>query len=226
MPEWDSPSQSNDILNSYSPTSVLSKLGQPVMYVVRHGNVKADSQEKIRGLINPDLDDKGEKQAQEIADFFADIQVSRVAVDDLNRTRQTAMPLIEAKNIPLDVDTDLRSWDLGDIEGEPIEDHEEDIKQFKNNPEVEPVAGQSWGDFSQQATNAFRRYLRISMEGLPVVVITHGSFIQVILKMLGDDVGEGYHEIPVEPGGIIAITLDRNGFHPQILTGEVQSQDE
>jgi len=123
----------------------------------------------------------------------------------------------------------LRSWDVGsDLEGEPIEDHEDDIKEFRQQPDKVPVGGQSWGDYQNQVENFIHHYLNVAMDSEhPIVILTHGSAIQVIWGMFGEDVdSEKYDKIPLEPAGIAALYLTRMGSRIKILEGAGDNLDE
>ncbi len=208
------------ILDSYSPTSVLSKLGTTVMYLVRHGEVDNDKQHVVRGLINQNLNDKGKKDAKKVADYFADIDIGGVVTDDLARTKETALPIAIEKDEELEMDPYLRSWHLGsEIEDHPIEEVDANILDLKNHPDKLPVGGESYGEFYDECVEAFNKYLGRSMGGKPWVMVTHGSFIQAIFSHLGEKIDQSYSEIPVGPAGIIAIVLGRDGFKPKILAG-------
>jgi len=199
------------------------------MYIGRHAEVNLDKQDRIRGLDNPSLNEKGQRDAKKLVELFADIPLSAIYSDDLARTIETATPLAEAKGLPLKIDTDLRSWDVGsELEGQPLDEHREEIDQLKGNPEQIPVAGQSWGSFCRQVQAAFRRHMDESLSAdAPVLFFTHGSALQVIWEELGEEgIGEDYLDIPVEPAGIVAIYLTREGFKPVILSGEGVNEDE
>jgi broad specificity phosphatase PhoE len=218
MPEWDSPSTSSDVLNSYSPSSVLSKLGRTVMYIVRHCEIKQDKQKLVRGLSNQSLDEQGKEDAKKVAKFFSDIEIGGVVTDDMSRTKETALPIALEKDKELQMDPYLRSWHLGaEIEGEPIDEVDEQILDLKNHPEKLPVGGESYAEFSAECEESFNKYLSRSMSGLPWVMVTHGSFIQVIFEYLGEKIDQSYHSIPVGPGGIVEIQLTRDGFKPKVL---------
>lgn len=221
----------------YSPSSVLSsfdagvqdKIGQPLIYLVRHANVAADSTDTIRGLMNPSLDDKGKKQSQDIVEFFVDIELSAIYTDDMKRAYETVLPLAGDKGITIVRDPKLRSWDVGtDLEGEPIEDNEEVIAELRLQPDKVPSGGQSWGSYVTQIEDAIQRYIGIALgEDYPIVLVIHGSGVQVIWSGLGevDDVSK-YDEIPLEPSGIASLYLTRFGPRVKILQGEGKNLDE
>jgi broad specificity phosphatase PhoE len=206
------------ILDSYSPKSVLSKLGETVMYIVRHGEVGLDKKKIVRGLVNEALNDKGKADAKKVADFFADIDVGGVVTDDLDRTRETALPIAIEKDEELETDPRLRSWHLGaEIEGKKIDDVDAEILDLKNHPEKMPIGGESYGEFYDECVAAFNKYLSRSMDGKPWVVVSHGSFLQAIFQYLGEKIDQSYHAIPVGPAGIVSIVLTRDGFKPKVL---------
>src|SRR6266478_2642556 len=92
---------------------VADKIGQPLMYLVRHATIDLDVEGKIRGTQNDPLNDQGEGEAAELAAFFADLPVSAIYSDDLDRTYHTAIRIAHAKDLEVKQDISLRSWDVG-----------------------------------------------------------------------------------------------------------------
>jgi broad specificity phosphatase PhoE len=221
---------------SYSPSMFLSsigtesKIGEPILYIVRHAEVTLDKTNTIRGLMNPGLNSKGKNDAQELADFFADIDLSAIYVDDLKRTIQTALPLASEKKITVQVDPDLRSWDVGtELEGEKIKKHEDDIAELRQQPDKVPVGGQSWGDYQKQIESALSRYIGMALDApSPIAIFTHGSAVQIIWQSLGEELEDvdKYDEIPLEPAGVAAVYMTRFGVKLKVLKGAGENLDE
>jgi|SRR5882724_472358 len=209
--------------------SVSDKIGSVLLYVVRHANVGMDSKGTMRGLENPSLDAKGGKQRDELAEYFSNVSLSGIATDDLERTQQTVLPIADAQKLELQIDIDLRSWDVGtELEGKSIETHKAEIIKLKTQPWLVPVGGQSWGEFEGQATEALYRYVHRGMDSaFPWLICEHGSFIQVTavqLKMM--EKKAEYDATPIEPSGIIGVYLTRTGLQGRILRGKKDSTDE
>jgi len=153
-----------------------------------------------------------------VADFFADIDVGGVVTDDLERTRETALPIAIEKDEELETDPRLRSWHLGaEIEGKKIDEVDADILDLKNHPDKLPIGGESYGEFFNECVESFNKYLSRSMGGKPWVMVTHGSFVQAIFKYLGENIDQSYGAIPIGPAGIVSVVLTRDGFKPKIL---------
>jgi broad specificity phosphatase PhoE len=220
----------------YSPASVLSsyerlpdKIGEIVLYIIRHAEVKNDKQKLIRGLSNQGLDDKGQEQAKELADFFSDRPLSGIYTDDLKRAYQTALPIAAEQDLEVEIDAMLRSWDVGsDLEGKPIEKNRDEIAELRQQPDKIPPGGQSWADYTKQVESWFTRYVTQGMDNDdPVAVVTHGSAIQVLWNGLGEEVdADKYDEIPLEPAGVAGIYLTRFGQKVRILRGKGVALDE
>ncbi len=106
--------------------------------------------------------------------------------------------------------------------------HKLEIRDLKIHPDKIPVAGQSWGEFKRNCCEAIQRYVRMGMESsAPIVLVTHGSFIQVLFSEYGDWEDEGHYDhTPLDQTGIAAIYLTRNGFELKILRGAKESPDE
>lgn len=219
----------------YSPAAVLnpfdlgaSKVGAPILYVVRHAENDDDANDRIRGLKDQPLNAHGEKQLEALRDFFADRMVLSVYTDDLSRTRATAMAVAQACNCGVETDLGLRSWDVGKLEGKAMAAHKLEIQDFKTHPDKVPVGGQSWGEFERQAGEAIERAVRRGMEAsAPVCIVTHGSLIQIFFQRYGDlSPTASYDMTPLDQAGVAALYLTRNGHELKTLRGAKESSDE
>jgi broad specificity phosphatase PhoE len=208
---------------------VSDKIGAVILYVIRHANVAEDKEGTIRGLLNPGLDDKGRRDREKIVSFFKEIPLSFIVTDDLKRTQQTAKPLADAKKLRLEIDPNLRSWDVGsELEGEEIEEHKDEIARFKTNPQLVPIGGQSWANYEVQVDDSLHRYVDRSLGTLDAgAMVVHGSYIQIVSVRLGfEEHDPAYDHTCVEPGGIIAVYMTRQGLLMKPLLGEKESEDE
>lgn len=222
---------------SYVPSALLNptqdfggkpKIGAPILYIVRHAQNDDDAQKKIRGLKDQPLNEVGEKQLESLKAFFSERPVLGVYTDDLSRTRATAMAIAQACRCGVETDIDLRSWDVGKLEGKALASHKLEIQDLKTHPDKVPVGGQSWAAFETQATGAIERAVRRGMEAsAPVCIVTHGSLIQVFFQRYGDwDQNADYDHTPLDQAGVGALYLGRNGMELKILRGAKPDVDE
>lgn len=206
---------------------IADKIGTVILYIVRHAEVKKDADGKMRGLLNDPLDEKGQKQAQGLADLFRDRYVAAVFSDDLKRTKQTLEPIAAAKDLVINIDPELRSWDVGEFEGRSIAANKDKIKAFKSQPDTIPAGGQSWRSYLEQVRRFFSRYWTMGLESGPCLLVLHGSGIQIIWQMLGAmEASTEYDQTPLEPSGVAAIYLGREGPVVRIIKGGKAGKDE
>ena len=208
--------------------AVTDKIGSVVLNIARHAEVPGDKKGTMRGLLNEKLDEAGQKQADELADLFRDIPLAAAFTDDLTRTQQTLEPILAGKGIKGQVDVELRSWDVGpELEGKSIEANKAKIKQFKSQPHLIPLGGKSWGDYIQQVRNFFSRYWAMGLESGPILLILHGSGVQIVWDIVGAmELGTEYDQTPLEPSGVAALYLSRSGPKVKILRGGKANLDE
>jgi broad specificity phosphatase PhoE len=206
------------------------RIGEVLLYLVRHGEVDADRDGLIRGLQNDELNETGQKQAKEIAWYFKRHPLSAIFTDDLERTYQTALPTGEAQELAIGRDPGLRSWDVGsDLEGKSIEAHKAEIAQLKAQKFLVAPGGQSWAEYEDQVMTAFDRYEQLAMSlPHPIALFVHGSFLSIVAERLGAaEMKSDYEHTFLEPGGIAALYLTRSdGLAMKAIKGGKENADE
>ncbi|MBE6918489.1 MAG: hypothetical protein E7469_02255 [Ruminococcaceae bacterium] len=163
------------------------------LYLVRHceseGNSCRRSQAQFDGIVTR----KGLRQADALAQRFADIPVTAVYSSDAYRSRMTAQPLADAKGLPVQLRTLLREYTIGIWEGMSI------ARSARQNPELYarwtatpydhniPGADQ----FSTVADRGCEAIQRLAKEnpGGTVVAISHSCTINCTLtRLLGQPI--------------------------------------
>lgn len=204
-------------------------VGDALMYLVRHCLVDLDVEEKIRGTQNVSLNEEGEKEAAEVADFFRDLPVSAIYSDDLDRTYHTAISIGKAKHLEVEKDVLLRSWDVGsDLEGKSIDANRWEIRELKMQPTKIPVGGESWETCMQRAMTTLAKYTAIALSATaPIILVLHGSMLQLLWELMGfaQDQQHEYDTTPIEPSGIICVYLSRTGYRARILREAKEAVD-
>lgn len=205
------------------------KVGDRLMYLVRHCLVDLDTEERIRGTQNVPLNEEGEEEAAEVADFFRDIPISAIYSDDLDRTYHTAISIGKAKGLQVEKDTLLRSWDVGsDLEGKRIDANRWEIRELKMQPSKIPVGGESWEHCMERAITTLAKYTAIALAApAPIVLVLHGSLLQLLWELMGfaHDQQHEYDTTPIEPSGIICVYLSRTGYRARILREAKEAVD-
>lgn len=202
--------------------------GDLLMYLVRHALVDLDQEERIRGTQNVPLNEEGQEEALELAEFFRDRPISGVYSDDLDRTYHTAISIAHQHDMAVKKDILLRSWDVGsDLEGKSIDQNQMTVRKLKLQPHLIPTGGESWGAAERRAAATLDKYTRVALDAdHPIVLVLHGSLLQILWKMMGaEENSHDYDTTPIEPSGVIAVYMTRSGYKPKILRKKKVAED-
>ena len=88
-----------------------------LLYIVRHGQSKANEMDVFAGFLNVELTDMGREQAKRTANYLKDIKPDYIYSSDLIRAYETAS--FTAKNYGMEIisDQNLREMNAGDWDG-------------------------------------------------------------------------------------------------------------
>lgn len=95
-----------------------------VVYVVRHGRTALNAEGRLRGHLDPPLDEVGLEEVCELGEAFAALPVrpARVVSGPLQRTRQTAEAIAGLCGIEICIEPRLVDRDYGPWTGAPSVD--------------------------------------------------------------------------------------------------------
>lgn len=164
------------------------------IWIARHGqtgpNVKAlDEPELVRGQEDAPLTDEGIMEAKIIGQYLAiySNNPNKIYAPDLIKMRETSIEISKALgNIPMYVADELLSWDMGDFEGEPLEDASfAYISRVRSFPNLPMPNGESFRQFSDRVTKFMDERLDEACEiDNDQILATHSKTIKLIQAYL------------------------------------------
>jgi len=178
--------------------------GGRVVYLVRHGQTALNAEGRLRGRLDPPLDEQGEEQVAALGAAFAALTrpPARIVAGPLLRTRQTAGAIARACRLVVVVDERLVDRDYGTWTGEPADEVRSrfgpDLVEL---PGAEPV-----GVLVDRALAVLEAQLPFL--GRPVVLVAHDAVNSHLLSRLDPSLGAP-HEI--EQGTACWNRLERAG---------------
>ena len=174
---------------SFSQRPYVGPPGSTELLLVRHGasadSVEGETFELVEGQGDPPLSEAGRHQAEQVGLRLAQEPFDALYVSTLQRTVQTAAPLVARSGMTPVVDADLREVFLGEWEGGLLR-----LRAADEDPLFEKVmAEQRWDVIpGAESRNVFGGRLRRAVErivathpGGRVVVYSHGAAIGEIL---------------------------------------------
>lgn len=189
-----------------------------LVLLVRHGHTPTTGKVlpgRARGL---HLSDDGRSQARAVAERLAELaRIDAVYCSPLERTKETARPIAEARGLPLATDRGLLDLDVGDWTGL-------ELKAVARAPEWKAVqrypsgfrfpGGESFQEMQQRMVATIDR-LRSAHLGGTIVVVSHADPIKAtVAHALGTHL-DLFQRIVVSPGSVTAVAY--GDFGPTVL---------
>jgi 2,3-bisphosphoglycerate-dependent phosphoglycerate mutase len=146
--------------------------------LVRHGETDGNA---ARILQRPDvpLNERGMRQAEQLARRFSAGDFARILCSDLPRARMTAAPLAVRSGITIEESPLLQERNFGDLRGVPYAE----LSENPFGPDFAPPNGEDWPTFHARVAEAFAFIVsrRRGVDG-PLVVITHALVCRALVE--------------------------------------------
>lgn len=153
------------------------------LYVVRHGETVWNIENKVQGITDIDLTEKGIKDAENLKELVSTLNIDVVISSPLKRAKDTAKILIDSK-LPINTDDRIIERDWGLNEGANIKDVDTiDCWDVILNTRVQNI--ESIQDFMYRVSD-FIEDIKIRYKDFNVLVVTHSAVIRVIHYLLGN----------------------------------------
>jgi broad specificity phosphatase PhoE len=148
------------------------------IFLVRHGETDGNA---ARILQRPDvpLNDRGIRQAEQLARRLSGHGFVRILCSDLLRARMTAAPIAARSGLAVEESPLLQERNFGDLRGTPYAALAEDLF----GPDFAPPNGEDWPAFHARVADAFAFIVdrRRDANGA-LVVVTHGLVCRALVE--------------------------------------------
>ena len=152
------------------------------LYVVRHGETIWNAENRVQGVSDIPLTDKGRLDATLLKDLVKEINVDVVIASPLDRAIETAEILTDGK-LPINTDDRIKERDWGLNEGANIDEVDRwDCWDVILNTKVQNI--ESIQDFMYRVSS-FLEDIKVRYKDKKVLVVTHSAVIRVIHYLLG-----------------------------------------
>jgi probable phosphoglycerate mutase len=153
---------------------------------IRHGETDFNRQWRFQGHVDTPLNDTGQAQSERLAARLADEPIDLLVTSDLQRTRQTAAPLIRQRGLAAASDSGWREQCFGVLEGlevATIRDHHPDLwaAWSSHDADLAPPGGESYRQFHARVLLALQALVQ-AHAGRRIVVITHGGVLDMLWR--------------------------------------------
>ena len=186
------------------------------LLLIRHGINDMVGQKKLAGwLPGVHLNDEGRAQAQALCERLRDVPISAIYCSPLERTVETAEPLAQAKDLPIQIREGLGEVRYGDWTGQLIEElaKHELWRVVQTYPSGMRFPG---GDSMREMQARIVNELELIAADHPreiVAVVTHADLIKAALAHYLGMHFDLFQRIAVNPASVSVVLLTRFGPH-------------
>lgn len=163
------------------------------IFVTRHGQTEWNSQNRVSGITDISLTEKGIVQAKQLSTQLVDYEIDLIVSSPLIRAKSTADILSEVIGKKVIVDNRLREQNYGMYEG--IDRDNEEFKFAKNQFASRLKNGESLLQVAQRVYNLIDE-IKHKYANNNVMLVTHGGVCRIInsyFNELNNDEYSAYH---------------------------------
>ena len=158
------------------------------VYLVRHGETQWNAERRIQGQSDSALTEKGERQAEQVAERAKTLGITHVISSDLGRTRHTAEIIALACGVDVTLDSRLRELDMGVLERRNLdtlnEEEEGWRRQLVNGTTNGRIPdGESMLEMSERMHAALNACLDLPSGSRPLLV-SHGMALGCLVSTI------------------------------------------
>jgi len=201
------------------------------LILIRHGESEANRQGVFAGQINPDLQDRGFKQAQRTAEYIANnYKVDKIYSSDLMRAYKTAKCLADVLDMDIIKDKNLREIYGGKWEGIKFSDlsklypkeYEVWMKDIGNSCCVEGESVKQLGD----RVMTFLTKIAEENDGKTIAIATHATPIRAFQTMIQTGSLKEMVNIPwVSNASVSVFVYDNGRWSTSLISQDAHLED-
>ena len=159
------------------------------LYVARHGQTVWNAANRVCGITDVELTEKGIEQAQELAKLVSEAKVDMILTSPLVRAMDTGKIVSEYCNIPMMVDNRLIEQNYGIYEG--VDRTNEEFLANKRNFAYRYPNGESMMQVAYRIYGLLED-IKKKYSGKDVLLISHGGVCRIIETYFNDMTNEEF----------------------------------
>ena len=156
----------------------------PILLLIRHGENEFVKTGKLAGRL-PDvhLNEHGQQQAVELAESLANVPIKAIYSSPMERARETASPLAEKRNLPLQIRDGLIETGIGDWAGQELKNLRKlpIWKNVQNSPSrFRFPNGESFSECQSRLVNEVEAILKMHKDDEIIACVSHADPIKLL----------------------------------------------
>ncbi len=151
------------------------------LFLVRHGETDANLNHYLQGTSDGPLNAAGKVQVERLGNHLKNIALDHVYASDLQRAVETANAIARVHGLIVEIDSQLREWNVGEMDGMPAAVYLKLIKETgKPLSQFDPPGGQKLSEVRERADAVIDKIVA-RHRGESVLVCSHGDFMRMMI---------------------------------------------
>lgn len=168
-----------------------------MLYIARHGQTVWNTQNKVCGITDVELTEKGREQAKALASAVADKNINVIISSPLKRAVETSRIVSDMYNIPIKIDVRLIEQNYGVYEG--VDRKDEAFLNNKRNFAYKYPNGESMMQVAYRVYGLIDE-IRNKYKDKNVLLISHGGVCRIINTYFRDMTNEEFFNYTLQNG--------------------------
>jgi 2,3-bisphosphoglycerate-dependent phosphoglycerate mutase len=190
------------------------------LVLVRHGQSEWNAKGLWTGWNDPNLNEKGRKEAISAGEKLEDIQFDKAYTSDLKRAQQTLeeiLKILKIKKIPTVKAPELKERNYGDLAGKnkwkiKEEYGDEQFMKWRRSWDSPLPNGESLKDVFHRVKPYFEKNMLPELKsGKNLIVAAHGNSLRALVKLIEDISDENISKLEFGLGEVYVYEFDKNG---------------
>jgi broad specificity phosphatase PhoE len=158
------------------------------IFLVRHGQSQWNREKRITGQCDPPLSEKGERQAQLLAQVLREHPLTAIYTSTLQRAQQTAKPTAFTHGLPLQIREALSEIHLGVLQGRFRDERDPEAQRLweqrgENKLAFRAPEGETYHELHHRVLPCLQAIIEETQEGA-VLIVGHRNTNRVLLGEL------------------------------------------
>lgn len=167
------------------------------LFVARHGQTVWNAQNRVCGVTDVKLTEKGIDQARELADAVRNHNIDMVIVSPLERAMETGKIVADKNSIPLQIEELLIEQNYGIYEG--VDRETDSFLVNKRNFAYKYPEGESMLQVAYRIYGLINK-IKEQYQGKNILIISHGGVCRIIRTYFQDMTNEEFFNYTLENG--------------------------
>lgn len=167
------------------------------LFVARHGQTTWNAQNKVCGITDVELTEKGIKQAEELADIVKKHNIDTIISSPLKRAIKTSQIVADKNNITLQIEKLLIEQNYGIYEG--VDRANDNFLVNKRNFAYRYPNGESMMQVAYRIYGLIDK-IKEQYQGKNILIISHGGICRIIRTYFIDMSNDEFFSYTLENG--------------------------